>query len=116
MALALDNDATQMAMEFPTRLVVRCSFKHLVRLLDTLSREGRFYAIRKLRVERMDTHGPRMLEAEIVAGAILFQVRNGTAVPVQGSDRPTPAARGPRSARGRRSRLAQQRTEVRYDG
>ncbi len=116
MALALDHDATQMAMEFPTRLVVRCSFKHLARFLDKLSREGSFYAVRKLHVERLGTHSSRMLEAEIVAGAILFQVRNGAMAPGGEEERGVPGARGPRSVRGRRTRVAHQVREVLQDG
>jgi len=116
MALALDDDATQMAMEFPTRLVVRCSFKHLVRFLDRLASEGDFYAVRKLHVERMGTHGPRMLEAEIVAGAILFQVRNGVPEPGGDEGNVSPEAARPRPGRSRRSRVAQQRREAWHDG
>ncbi len=115
MALALDDDATQMAMEFPTRMVVRCSFKHLVRFLDALAREGSFYAVRKLHVERMGTHGSRMLEVEIVAGAFLFQTRNGVAEP-RDTETPLPAAGRRGSGRSRRTRMAQQRREDRYDG
>lgn len=82
-ALAADDDPAHAAMEFPTRMVVRCAFGPLVRFLDTISREGSFYAIRKLRVERMGTHGTRMLEAELVAGALLFDVSNASAEPRQ---------------------------------
>ncbi|MBL7076193.1 MAG: hypothetical protein ISS31_01865 [Kiritimatiellae bacterium] len=116
LAFALNDDASQMAMEFPTRMVVRCSFKHLVRFLDMLSQQGSFYSIRKVRVERMGTHGARMLEAEIVAGAFLFELRNGVTEPHGDGEPETPEVGIPGSARGRRARVAQQRREARYDG
>ncbi len=115
-ALVIDSATAEMAIEFPTRIVARCSFSDLVRFLDLLSQEGRFYAVRKLRVERLDTHGARMLEAEIVAGAFLFLERNGMVEPIQNGREDAPGARRPRAERGRRTRLAQQRREARYDG
>lgn len=112
----LNDDATQMAMEFPTRMVVRCSFKHLVGFLDMLSEKGSFYTVRKVRVERMGTHGPRMLEAEIVAGAFLFELRNGdTEVNREGEPAP-PRAGIPEPVRSRRARVVQQPREARQDG
>jgi hypothetical protein len=116
MAFALDDEAAQMAMEFPTRLVVRCSFKHLVRFLDRLSKEGSFYAVRKLQVACVGIHSAGMLEAEIVAGAILFQVRNGESDSESPDEGPAPGAGRPRARRSRRVRVAQQRREGRYDG
>ena len=104
-ALILDDDAAQMTMEFPTRMVLRCSFRHLVRFLDNLSRKGSFYAVRRLRVERLGDPGAEMLEADIVAGAFLFQLNSGPAEPGSGSEPEAPGARVPPTVRARRARL-----------
>ena len=115
-AFSLDDDAEQMAMEFPTRMVLRCSFRHLVRFLDNLSRKGSFYAVRKLRVERLGEPGPEMLEAEIVAAAFLFHLNSGLAEPGSVSEPEVPGVRVPRAVRARRARLAHYRKEAPYDG
>ncbi|MBT3296429.1 MAG: hypothetical protein HN919_20635 [Verrucomicrobia bacterium] len=115
-AFSLDDDAAQMAMEFPTRMVLRCSFRHLVRFLDNLSREGSFYALRRLRVERLGEPGAEMLEADIVAGAFLFHLNSGLAEPGSEREPDVPGVRVPRTVRVRRARLAHTRREAPYDG
>ncbi|NQU41216.1 MAG: hypothetical protein HQ523_14800 [Lentisphaerae bacterium] len=85
----LDESESQVAIEFPTHMVLRCSFKHLTSLLDMLSRERSFYAVRSIRIERMGYPGAEMLEVDVEAGAILFQSRNGT-TDLIGPDRQEP--------------------------
>ena len=114
--LGLDDDTGHTTMEFPTRMVLRCSFRHLVRFLDRLSRQGSFYAVRKLRVERLGAPGSEMLEVDIVAGAFLFQINSGLAEPEAKDEPEGPGVRAPRTSRSRRARLAHHRREAPYDG
>jgi hypothetical protein len=70
--LAQPRDTGMSAQEFPVRVMLRCPFEKLLSVLETLGRERTFFAVRGLRVERLDREVSDPLRVELTAGALVY--------------------------------------------
>jgi len=63
------------AIEFPVRLGLRCSYEALRALLRAFGEEGPFFVVREFSMEKEELDAAELLEAQLVCGAILYQLR-----------------------------------------
>lgn len=61
--------------EYPVRLILQCGFEDIDPLLERLSGDGSFFAVRHFRVERVGAEATAPLRLDLRCGAEVFRVR-----------------------------------------
>lgn len=92
----LTKEENALCKEFPIRLDTACTFDQLNALVDALLEEGRFFALRRFRAERVSRSDADPLEVSTVYGSFLFQVRRAGDAVISPEGNLPPGGRAPR--------------------
>lgn len=70
--------------EYPVTITIECSYDLLIPLLEHLSEKGTFFALRAIRIERVDPSEAGILRVQMICGADVFKPAAGATPPTIG--------------------------------